>query len=262
MSLFSVGGNLGFALGPVMVTPLVLGLGLRGTVFLAVPAALVAAVLARELPRLATFRSDGVRRLAAEGAVEAQWGPFARLGGVILFRTFVYFGLVTFVPLYYVAVLHTSKGEGNAALSLLLLGGAVGTLLGGPLGDRIGRRPVLIGSLVVLPPLLVAFRMASGPLATAILVVIGAATISTFSTTVVMGQEYLPGRIGVASGVTLGLSIGLGGLSAPLLGLLADRYGVAAAIEAITVLPVMGVALALTLPGARRRRDAPAAVRA
>jgi FSR family fosmidomycin resistance protein-like MFS transporter len=253
MSLFSVGGNIGFALGPVLMTPLILVFGLHGTVFVLIPTWLMAAVLVRELPRLKTFRPDAV-----SGRVEAQphhdqWKPFALLGGVIALRSFVYFGLVTFIPLYYVADLHTSKAFGNAALSAMLIGGAVGTLIGGPLADRIGRRNVLTGSMILSPPLIVGFLLSGPVLALVFAALAGAATIATFAVTIVMGQEYLPGRLGVAAGVTIGLSIGLGGAGAPLLGLLADAHGLKAVFELVAALPVLALLLTLTLPASGSR---------
>jgi FSR family fosmidomycin resistance protein-like MFS transporter len=252
MSLFSVGGNVGFALGPVLVTPLVLAFGLHGTLFMAIPAALMALVLLHELPRLDTFRHAAAKRLAKVG-VREQWNAFLRLGAVVAMRSFVYFGLVTFVPLYFVAQLHSSKAAGNTALTAMLAAGAVGTLIGGPAADRFGRKPVVIASMAVLPPLIIAFAAAGQGLATVLIAIVGAATIITFSVTVVMGQEYLPGRIGVASGFTLGLSIGLGGVAAPLLGLVADRYGLPTTIHVIAALPVIGLLVALTLPRAGGR---------
>ena len=167
---------------------------------------------------------------------------------MIALRSFVYFGLVTFIPLYYVNVLHTSKALGSAALSAMLLGGAVGTLTGGPLADRFGRRNVLIGSMLVIPPLVVAFVL-SGPVVAILFgALAGAATIATFAVTIVMGQEYLPGRLGVSAGVTIGLSIGLGGIGAPLLGLLADARGLTAVFEVVAVLPLLTLPLVFALP--------------
>jgi MFS transporter, FSR family, fosmidomycin resistance protein len=153
MSLFSVGGNIGFALGPVLVTPLLLTFGLHGTAFVIIPTGLMAVVLLHELPRLERFRVDLVAGKVQRGEHAAAWGPFVRLAGVIALRSFVYFGMVTFIPLYYVAVLHTGEALGSAALTAMLIGGAAGTLAGGPLADRFGRRAVLVGSMLLIPPL-------------------------------------------------------------------------------------------------------------
>jgi MFS transporter, FSR family, fosmidomycin resistance protein len=248
MSRFSVGGNIGFALGPALVTPLLIAFGLHGTAFLLIPTWAMAAVLARELPRLKAFRHDVVGGRIQTGEHREAWGPFAVLAGVIAVRSFVYFGLVTFIPLYYVNVLHTSKALGSAALTAMLLGGAVGTLTGGPLADRFGRRNVLVGSMLVIPPLVAGFLLSGPVVAIGFAALAGAATIATFAVTIVMGQEYLPGRLGVSAGVTIGLSIGLGGAGAPLLGLLADAHGLTAVFETVAVLPFVALALALALP--------------
>jgi FSR family fosmidomycin resistance protein-like MFS transporter len=138
---------------------------------------------------------------------------------------------------------------------VMLAGGAAGTLAGGRLADRFGRRTVLIGSMLVLPVLIVGFLVSPPALAMVFAGLAGAATIATFAVTIVMGQEFLPGRIGVASGVTIGLSIGLGGVGAPLLGLLADAHGLRSVFEVMTVFPLLALALSLTLPV---RRDADA----
>jgi MFS transporter, FSR family, fosmidomycin resistance protein len=248
MSLFSVGGNVGFATGPILMTPLLLAFGLHGTVFILVPTWIAAVLLALELPRLSGFRTDIVAGRVERSDQKAAWGPFALLAAVIALRSFVYFGLVTFIPLYYVRVLHTGTALGNAALTVMLLGGATGTLAGGPLADRFGRRTVLMGSMLVLPPLIAGFLLSGPALALLFAALAGAATIATFAVTIVMGQEYLPGRIGVASGVTIGLSIGLGGLGAPLLGLLADAHGLRAVFEVVAALPLLAVGVALALP--------------
>jgi MFS transporter, FSR family, fosmidomycin resistance protein len=252
MSLFSLGGNAGFALGPILVTPLLVAFGPPGALALIIPGVVVASVVAFEMSRLMGFRPAAPA--AGEKAPylgEDRWRPFALLGGVTAARTFVYFGLLTFVPLYYVSELHTSKAAGNTALALMLVGGAVGTALGGPLADRVGRRRVLLCSLSVLPPLILAFHASGQALATVLLVFTGAATVATFSVTVVMGQEYLPNRIGMASGVTLGLAIGLGGVGASLLGLVADEWGLSTTIYVVSALPLIGLTGALFLPSDR-----------
>jgi len=137
---------------------------------------------------------------------------------------------------------------------VMLFAGGVGTLIGGPLADRFGRRAVLAGSMLVLSPLIYAFTL-SGPLpGMFFLALVGAAMIGTFGVTVVMGQEYLPGRIGVATGVTMGLSIGLGGVGGPLFGALADAYGLPTMMLAACALPLVGLALALSLPRRPKER--------
>ena len=202
MSLFSVGGNVGFALGPILVTPAVLLLGLHGSLLLVIPPAIAGTVLAIELAHL-----NGRRRAATEAAAAEQardheaapvdrWGPFTRLGGVIALRSCVYFGLQTFVPLWFVHQLGATKALGNAALTAMLVAGAAGTLIGGRLVDRIGRRPVLLGSVVLQLPLLVLLVLVGTGPAVGLLALIGFVTIATFSVTVVMGQEYLPRRLG------------------------------------------------------------------
>ena len=253
MSFFSVGGNAGFALGPALTTPLVLVFGLHGTLFLAIPAVAMAAVLFHELPRMLGFRPEATEGEAREESVAPEhWGPFVRMVGVVVVRSFVYFGLVAFVASYYERVLHVSPALGNTALTLMLFGGAAGTLTMGPLADRFGRRTVVGASMLVLPPLTFCFTLVGPFVGMALLVLMGAATVGTFGITVVMGQEYLPGRIGLAAGITMGLSIGLGGIGAPLLGLVADTRGLSFTVLIIALLPILGLLLVLTLPrGAR-----------
>jgi FSR family fosmidomycin resistance protein-like MFS transporter len=252
MSFFSVGGNAGFALGPVFVTPLALGLGLGGTPLVAVLPAVVALLLVRELGRLTRFRPVAGDDGDDVAVVPDQWRPFIRLSAAVAARSVVYFGLMTLVPLYFVDDLHASEATANAALTAMLAAGAVGTLIGGRLADRFGRRVVLRTSLALLTPLIVVFLMSSVGVAIASLALIGAATIATFSVTVVMGQEYLPNRLGIASGVTLGLSIGLGGVGAAILGQVADAYGLRTALEVVALLPIPALLVAMSLPEGQR----------
>jgi len=248
MSLFSVGGNLGFAIGPMILTPLLIAFGLHGTTFVLIPTWLMAGVLAFELSRLRGFRRDVVGGRVQRSRQPEAWRPFWVLAGVIAARSFVYFGMVTFIPLYYRDVLHASRSLGGWALSAMLVGGACGTLIGGPLADRFGRRTVLISSMCLLPPLVVGFLLSGPALAVLFAAVAGAATIATFAVTIVMGQEFLPGRLGVAAGVTIGLSIGLGGVGSPLLGLIGNAAGLRAVFETIAALPLVALALTIALP--------------
>jgi FSR family fosmidomycin resistance protein-like MFS transporter len=209
----------------------------------------MAAILFYEIPRMLGFKPEAVEKGEGEPVEPPEhWGPFARMIGVVVVRSFVYFGLVAFVASYYERVLEVPPALGNAALAVMLFGGAAGTLIMGPLADRFGRRAIVGASMLLLPPLIFYFTL-SGPFAgMGLLALVGATTVGTFGVTVVMGQEYLPGRIGLAAGITMGLSIGLGGVGAPLLGLLADKAGLSVTMLVIAALPVLGVPLAFTLP--------------
>jgi FSR family fosmidomycin resistance protein-like MFS transporter len=169
----------------------------------------------------------------------------------------VYFGLQAFIPLWFIHHLGTGEGTGNAALTAMLIAGAVGTYSGGRVVDRLGRRRLVVGSTLVTIPVLVALVLAPTPLIAGVLTAAaGFLIILTFSVTVVMSQEYLPNRLGLASGVSLGLAIGVGGIAAAGMGVIADAYGLSAVMWLIVALAVPMVALARTLPVTRAERRA------
>ena len=248
MSLFSIGGNLGYALGPTATTPLVLALGLTGGLLLALPVLAVAAALLLTVPYLAGFAPGPGRGTAAGGADRP--GALALLLGVIAFRSVAWFGLITFVPLWEVSLGH-SKAHGAHLLSLMLLAGGLGTLAAGPLADRLGRKPVLLAACVATAPLILVYVVVGGIPGAIALALVGVSVIGTFGVTMVMSQEYLPSRIGMASGLSIGLSIGLGGIAAVGLGALADSVDLRAAMYAAAAAPLVAVALAALLPATR-----------
>jgi FSR family fosmidomycin resistance protein-like MFS transporter len=247
MSLFSLGGNAGFALGPALTTICVLAFGLSGTLAVALVPVSVGLLLALRSDRLAGMRVRGAESSHAETGRD-RWAPFLVLTGAVSLRSCVYFGLMAFVPVWFVTTLDTSEAAGNAALTAMLAAGAVGTLIGGKLADDVGQRTILLGFLGASVPLVCAFILAPLGLAFPLIALTGLTVVGTFSITVVLGQEYLPGRLGMASGVTLGAAIGVGGAIAPVLGLLADAHGIEAAMWTIAALTVPTVALAATLP--------------
>jgi FSR family fosmidomycin resistance protein-like MFS transporter len=253
MSFFAVGGNLGFAVGPGLATTLQLAFGLRGTILLVLPALAMALVL---------WRSGRVGAVVAALPHEPRsepepdrWPAFIRLSGPVICRAIVFYGLNTFIPLYWIRVFGASKAAGAAALTLMLSAGVVGTLAGGWLADRFGRRVVVFVSMASMVPLLLEFVVTSSPIvALALQVPIGLALYAPFSVMTVMGQEYLPGRVGTASGVTIGLAVSLGGLTAPLLGRIADLHGLRAAVSTLVLVPLAGALVTLTLPREALRR--------
>jgi MFS transporter, FSR family, fosmidomycin resistance protein len=254
MSWFSVGGNLGIALGPVLVTPVLLAAGLHGTPLLAVPAVVMAALLAVRRPwrRGGLARSRGGPAQAAGGPPEAprrdDWRSFARLTTVVVARSIAYFGVASLLALFVIRRFHEPAAVGSAALTAFVAAGAVGSLTGGWLADRWQRvATVRLGYACAIPALTLLATAPSAAVAFAAAVILGLALYLPFAVQVTLGQDYLPHRIGTASGVTLGLAISIGGLAAPVFGFLADSHGLRLALAALVLLPVISLALAFRL---------------
>jgi len=251
MSVFAVGGQMGIALGPIMAAVVVSAWGLRGTAFLAVPFAFMAAFLAVQL----TGKAGGPAAAKGPAGVPAgetsrdQWGPFTLVTGVVIIRSIIFYGLNTFIPLYWIHVYQQSTTAAGTALSIMFGAGVAGTLWGGRLADKYGHRKTVLVGYVALIPLLVLFvQVKDVRVATALLVPIGIVLLSTYSPLVVMGQRFLPNRVGLASGITLGVAISIGGIVAPLLGHVADGHGLPTALMVLSFLTVPAVLLTLMLP--------------
>jgi FSR family fosmidomycin resistance protein-like MFS transporter len=251
MSFFSVGGNLGFSLGPLVASGVIIAFGLNGGLLIMVPGLLVGAGLVVLIGYLAAF-APTVEQTRTGSAARGQPRALVLLLVVVGLRSVAHMGLFTFVPLYEISRGH-SKTEGTLLLSLFLLAGAIGTLAGGPLADRFGRRRVLIASMAASVPLIVVYTLTGGITGDLALVAAGGAIIGTFGVTIVMSQEYMPGRVGMASGLSIGLAIGLGGVAALSLGAVADAVDLQTAVLATAVGPALCVFLALRLPPARPR---------
>ena len=254
MSLFSIGGNVGFALGPLVASFAIvtLGLGLEGGALVAVPGLAIAVFLFLTLRYLSGFAPTVTGREARAAAPPSQPRALALLIGVIGLRSLAHMGLFTFVPLWEVSQ-GASEAYGTRLLAAFLLAGAIGTLAGGPLADRFGRRRILTWSFVAAAPLVLTYVLAGGWLGAVALVVSGAFIIGTFGVSLVMSQEYMPGRVGMASGLSIGFAIGLGGVAALTLGAVADAVDLRTALLLTAVGPALAVALTLALPPSRRQ---------
>ncbi len=248
MSYFNIGGNMGYALGPLIATALVLWLGLKGGLLLMIPGLIAAVVLLSQQAYLRGFIPERRPGSTVEG-VDRPWA-MANLLGVVAFRTTAWFGLLVFVPLWEVSLGH-SKAAGGRLLALMLLSGGIGTLVLGPLADRYGRRLVLRASVAAMPPLILVFIVVGGVPGAIALALVGALTVGTFGVTIVLSQDYLPRQIGLASGLSVGFAIGLGGIAAVALGVIADSVSLKAALYVCALAPIPGFFLALLLPPGR-----------
>jgi FSR family fosmidomycin resistance protein-like MFS transporter len=248
MSIYLVGGSVGFALGPLIVAR-VAHASLHATPVLMIPGLLMAVALYFFAP------TNWSPRAAAGSAAGPSLGAvlwehrrvLALLLGVVVLRSWTQQGISTFLPFYYKHLGHTA-GYAAAVLSVFGLTGAFGGLLGGFLADRFSQRPVIVISLLLAGPLLVALPHLSGWLLYADAGLSGVLLLSSWNVLTVKGQQLLNKNVGMASGLMLGFSIGLGGLGVIPMGIVGDRIGTLPILTFLGLLaPVAGV-IALALP--------------
>jgi MFS transporter, FSR family, fosmidomycin resistance protein len=252
ISIFSVGGNIGYGLGPLVVAFCLAAFGQRGLLLLWLPGLLVGLLLLWALPWLSRSQPSHTQVQAA--TTDAPSYAMALVLGVVTLGACVHAGMVTFVPLYF-----TAHGEGELAvgklLSLFLISGAVGTLIAGPLSDRIGHKRFLTLSMGILCPLIVLFLRSSGSASVAILAVIGMCLSPMFSVTLVIAQNLMRGRLGVTAGLMTGLGIGAGGLGVTGLGMVADAWGVETTMRVVSFLPLLPWSIVLLLPSEAKAKE-------
>jgi FSR family fosmidomycin resistance protein-like MFS transporter len=224
--------------------------GLGASPLLALPGVAMAVVTLRRLPALTAAVDTPAPQARAVVATDevAAWGPFTRLVGAAVARTAAFFALQAFIPVWVIKHLHGTTGGGDAVLAVMLVAGAAGTLIGGRCADRFGRRSVLVTAMAPLALVLLILPHTGTVLFVVAVAATGLAVDGPFSTTIVLGQEYLPGRHGLASGITLGLAIGLGGLIAAGLGAVADATSLATTMAILPVFALLALACAVSLP--------------
>jgi FSR family fosmidomycin resistance protein-like MFS transporter len=251
LSWFSLGGNVGIAVGPALAAVLITGFGTPGTLGLFVPSLLVGLLLLAALP---VFAREAARpRAAARGRGEGVTmpGAMALLILVVTVRAWTSLGFTTFVPFYYVDTLQADPRLVGAVLFVFLGAGAAGTMIAGPIADRVGARRFMQWVLLAALPFGVLFLLTGGALAVVMLALFGAVLTSSFSVSVVLGQAYLPRHAGMASGLIVGFAIGLGGAGVTALGWVADRWGVPSALWVSALMPVAAFGLTRLLPAPR-----------
>jgi MFS transporter, FSR family, fosmidomycin resistance protein len=243
-SMFQVGGNAGSALGPLLATLVLMGRGQRSLILIA-PFLLPFIYL---LFRIGRWR--GTHQIASPAAVrEAKVAaPRQRVGlaitilvALVFSKYFYLASLTSYYTFYLMTKFHTSLKDAQLHLFLFLAAAAVGTVAGGPIGDRIGRKPVIWISILGVLPFSLVLPFANLFWTTLLTIVIGLILASAFSAIVVFAQELMPGRIGMISGLFFGLAFGMGGLGAAILGLIADHMGIVFVYQACAFLPAIGL---------------------
>src|SRR5215475_9575461 len=238
ISIFSTGGNIGIALGPPIVTALVTGFGLHGTLGLLLPGAIVALFLATALPRFTAAPNLHQRAESANPLKTSVYG-MALLITVVTMRSWTQTGFSTLVPFYYLDILKGDPRMVGTLLAIFLGSGALGTLCAGPIADRFGIRQYAVVTFLVAAPLAVAVLFVRGIWIYVVLGALGFFLISTFTVTVVLAQSYMPRNLGMASGLVVGLATGAGGIGATVLGSVADHMGLRSALWISALMPVV-----------------------
>jgi MFS transporter, FSR family, fosmidomycin resistance protein len=249
MSIFSVGGNIGFSLGPLLSILIIQYLGFSSLTLIILPALVCTAIIVyyRKAIAVPVLEHAEQQKTAAKAPAGAYISLFIIIG-IVVMRTWTQMGLVTYIPFYYINYLKGDPLFAGKLVFTYLFCGAAGTLIGAPFADRWGHKlfltvSMLLGALT-LPLIFVPFIQKSY-LLFVVLGLQGMLMISTFSVTIVMAQKLLPNRLGVASGLMVGFAIGTGGIGVTLLGVVADNFGVPLALESIMLLPFIGFILSL-----------------
>ena len=247
-SIFQVGGNSGQALAPIMTALIFVPLGQFGAIWFTLVAFLAIVMqiyIARwyrlvlaEKPRI---RSEKRNKITNPARTKAIAFAIVLLIIIIFARTWYLSAVSTYYPFFLIEDFDISLENAQIYIFLFLGAGALGTFLGGPLSDRFGRRNVMIFSMLGSAPLAILLPHVGIIWSYPLLFVNGLILLSGFSVMVVYAQDLIPGKIGTVSGLTIGLSFGLGAIGAAAIGGLADIYGIRNIIEWSSILPLFGV---------------------
>lgn len=287
ISLFSMGGNGGFVIGPILAVAAVSHFGMPGTLVFGLLSTVMAAVLLRQISHMDSPRAGrGASPSPEAGQGGNDWKEFSKLTFAIMTRSILFVGLNTFIPLYWIHTFGQSKTAGALALTCFCTFGVMSNFVGGLMADRFGYLRIIRFSYLLLIPSIFAFALIPGHeaapallsplfqsaqsasagvaapaatsvyLALALLLPLGFSLYAPFSSMVVLGQKYLAKNIGFASGVTLGLATSMGGIVAPVLGWVADHHGLPAAMLCMGGVALLGTFFAFRLVPSEKTRGA------
>jgi len=254
MSVHITGGTLGFSLGPLLFAPVAQRFGLAWTPLLLLPGWLVIAFFLARVPPIPLHADSS----AGFRALRPYAKPLSLLYLIVVLRTLTSLAFATFVP-----VMLTRRGltlgQAGAAIAVYLFASGLGGFFGGPAADRFGARRVIALSLVFSIPFLLAAPLLSGWRFVTVLALGGFFLQSTLPVNVTFGQALAPVSAATVSSLMMGFAWGTGGLSAPLVGLVADRFGIEHTLVGLACVPLIAAACALPLPatagGARILRE-------
>ena len=251
MAVHITGGSIGYSLGPMIFAPYVDRFGLGSTPWLAIPGLMLLGLVLAGLPPMKPFGGHGRSGFR-------QLRPFARplflLYSIVVLRTVTAMGFATFMPVM-LTRRGWSVGMAGVAVSLYLFVGSVGGFLGGPLSDRYGAKRVIVASLVAAVPFLVLAPSLSGGWFIVMIATGGFFLQSTLPVNVTFAHQLAPVSAATVSSLMMGVAWGTGGLAVPVVGALADRFGIEPTLTWLALVPLAGAVCAWPLPRSASDED-------
>ena len=254
MGLFSLGGNAGMAAGSMMMTFLIgLSGGLHNTMYFVLPGILVFGFMMHYMPEYKRVNLEhSLKRAAAKAKGNAEKLSYFGLVMVLFFifmRSTIHTGMSTYLPLFFMKFRDAEPVFASLLVTVFLLGGVAGTYIGAVLSDKLGARAIIVGSMILsIPPIWALDKVTTEFAIATVVALAGFFIIGSNATTIVLAQTMLPNNVGMAAGLTIGFSVGLGGLGVTILGVLADNYGLPFVIQLLTWLSIGATLMTVKIP--------------
>ena len=254
MSIFAVGGKLGFTFGPLVATAAITIWGLPGTLIFIIPSTLCAAVLLSQNKALLDF-SNPDKGSSADNLYKDNWVGFGFVMGAISCRSIMYYAFLSFIPLFLVYNLGQEEAFASSVISLFALVCAVGTIASGWAGQALGAKKLIIVSYACVAVEVIIFAFNGSLIIALILIALLALTCDiSYPSAVAMGQSFIPHHLGMASGLSFGVMVCIGGLMTPVFGLIGDYFGLQVVMLCVTAIAILGIAITLFIPKNRPMR--------
>lgn len=254
MSIFAVGGKLGFTFGPLVATAAITLWGLPGTLIFIIPSTLCAAILLSQNKALLSY-SNPDKQSSDESLYQDNWVGFGFVMGAISCRSIMYYASLSFIPLFLVYNLGQEEAFASSVISLFALVCAVGTIASGWAGQLLGAKKLIIVSYACVAIEVVIFAFNGSLIVALILIAFLALTCDiSYPSAVAMGQSFVPHHLGMASGLSFGVMVCIGGLMTPVFGLIGDYFGLQVVMLCVTAIALLGIIITLFIPKNRPMR--------
>lgn len=254
MSIFAVGGKLGFTFGPLVATAAITLWGLPGTLIFIIPSTLCAAILLSQNKALLSY-SNPDKQSSDESLYRDNWVGFGFVMGAISCRSIMYYAFLSFIPLFLVYNLGQEEAFASSVISLFALVCAVGTIASGWAGQLLGAKKLIIVSYACVAIEVVIFAFNGSLIVALILIAFLALTCDiSYPSAVAMGQSFVPHHLGMASGLSFGVMVCVGGLMTPVFGLIGDYFGLQVVMLCVTAIALLGIIITLFIPKNRPMR--------